>query len=302
MTSVSVWPAREVPLGGLRSMNVLRTLPQRGLPTVGAWCFLDRFGPQRTTMTVLPHPHTGLQTVTWPLKGTILHKDSLGSEVVLEPGQLNLMTSGAGIAHSEFSVVEDAELDALQFWIALPESARNGAAAFEQHKTLPRLSLPATDGSVATATVVMGEFMGARSPATTYSPLAGVHVNFEGKGTLVVNLNHGWEYAAVALSGDVTVSSTPAPVNDLTVIDSHDDRLEISTAGPAELFLLGGAPFEEELVMWWNFVGKSHSDIAEARQAWESGSPRFGLVPGHGAERIPAPPMPEVTLAPRKRA
>ncbi|WP_148667421.1 pirin family protein, partial [Arthrobacter sp. Hiyo1] len=87
---VQLWPAREVPLGGVRAMNVSRTLPQRGMPTVGAWCFLDSFGPDRIAMSVLPHPHMGLQTVTWPLQGEVRHRDSVGSDVLVRPGQLNI--------------------------------------------------------------------------------------------------------------------------------------------------------------------------------------------------------------------
>ena len=102
---LQLWPEREVPLGGVRAMNVRRTLPQRGLPTIGAWCFLDSFGPDRTAMSVLPHPHIGLQTVTWPLAGNIRHRDSVGSDVVVRPGELNIMTAGRGVSHSEFAVL-----------------------------------------------------------------------------------------------------------------------------------------------------------------------------------------------------
>src|SRR6478752_6796553 len=130
--------SREVPLGGVRAMHVSRALPQRNLPLVGAWCFLDRFGPQVTRMRVEPHPHIGLQTVTWPFVGEVRHRDTLGSDVVVRRGALNLMTSGAGIAHSEYSVGEEAApLDALQLWVALPEHRRHGARAFERHDDLP---------------------------------------------------------------------------------------------------------------------------------------------------------------------
>src|SRR4051794_22168086 len=159
--------AREVPLGGVRGMEVHRTLPQRDLPTVGAWCFLDRFGPQVTRMRVEPHPHIGLQTVTWPFAGDVRHRDSVGSDVVVQRGALNLMTSGAGIAHSEYSVGEDAvPLDALQLWVALPESRRHGGPAFERHEVLPHLALEAVRGEPAEAVVVLGSLGGVASPAT----------------------------------------------------------------------------------------------------------------------------------------
>ena len=112
--------AREVPLGGVRAMHVRRTLPTRDLPLVGAWCFLDTFGPEHVDMRVLPHPHIGLQTVTWPLAGEIHHRDSLGSDVVVRPGELNLMTAGHGVSHSEISLGTGQLLHGVQLWVALP--------------------------------------------------------------------------------------------------------------------------------------------------------------------------------------
>ena len=166
--------AREVPLGGVRGMEVHRSLPQRALPMVGAWCFLDRFGPQTAHMRVEPHPHIGLQTVTWPFVGEVRHRDVLGSDVIVRRGVLNLMTSGAGIAHSEYSVGDDpVPLDALQLWVALPETRRHSAQDFERHENLPVVDL----GGGATATVVVGAFGGAASPATMYTPIAGVEVH-----------------------------------------------------------------------------------------------------------------------------
>jgi redox-sensitive bicupin YhaK (pirin superfamily) len=122
MTRLDGLEPREVPLGGVRGIQVHRLLPQRALPMVGAWCFFDRFDEQ-ALMRVLPHPHTGLQTVTWPLLGDIRHRDSVGSDVTLRPGELNLMTSGRGVSHSEFSISETAgPLEGLQFWGAMPPS------------------------------------------------------------------------------------------------------------------------------------------------------------------------------------
>lgn len=153
--------ARRVPLGGVRAMRVDRLLPHRSLPTVGAWCFLDLFGPQRTGMRVLPHPHIGLQTVTWPLTGEIRHRDSLGSDVVIRPGGLNLMTAGRGVAHSEVSAAGAAPLHGLQLWLALPAERAGMEPAFEQHTELPRLERPGLR-----ATVLAGALGEAASPAT----------------------------------------------------------------------------------------------------------------------------------------
>ena len=335
--------AREVPLGGVRAMSVHRALPQRDLPLVGAWCFLDRFGPQETRMRVEPHPHIGLQTVTWPYLGDVRHRDSVGSDVVVRRGALNLMTSGAGISHSEYSVGEDAApLDALQLWVALPEARRHGAPAFEQHAVLPEVELQAVAGAPGSATVVLGELAGVVSPATVYTPIVGAELLIPAGSTVRVPLNVAWEHALVsvygkaevvalagvggtgALPADGTGEGAAAPTRPeapgdapaasgggvgtvvldaahLLYLGTHRDDVVISSAEGATLFLLGGEPFEDDVVMWWNFVGRTHEEIVEARDAWESGSERFGHVVDHGDERIPAPPLPAVRLTRRRR-
>ena len=300
---------REVPLGGVRAMSVHRSLPQRDLPLVGAWCFLDRFGPQETRMRVEPHPHIGLQTVTWPYLGEVRHRDSVGSDVVVRRGALNLMTSGAGISHSEYSVGTDASpLDALQLWVALPEARRHGAPAFEQHAVLPELELTATVGAPGTATVVLGELGGVASPATVYTPIVGAELRIAAGSAVRVPLNPDWEHALVVVSGDADVAGEGGDVETVAVdtahllyLGIHRDEVVISSPAGAILFLLGGEPFEDDVVMWWNFVGRTHEEIVEAREAWESGTERFGHVIDHGDERIPAPPMPAVRLTRRRR-
>ena len=302
---------REVPLGGVRAMSVHRSLPQRDLPLVGAWCFLDRFGPQRARMRVEPHPHIGLQTVTWPYQGEVRHRDSVGSDVVVRRGALNLMTSGAGIAHSEYSLGEDAApLDALQLWVALPEVRRHGGPAFEQHAVLPEVALPAVDGGAGpgAATVVLGELAGVASPATVYTPIVGAELRIPAGATVRVPLNSAWEHALVAVYGEAAIAGEEGIADAVTLDTAHlmylgtrREDVVISSAAGATLFLLGGEPFEDDVVMWWNFVGRSHEEIVEAREAWESGAERFGQVVDHGDERIPAPPMPAVRLTRRRR-
>jgi redox-sensitive bicupin YhaK (pirin superfamily) len=291
---------------------VRRSLPQRDLPLVGAWCFLDRFGPQATRMRVEPHPHIGLQTVTWPYVGDVRHRDSVGSDVVVRRGALNLMTSGAGIAHSEYSVGEDAvPLDALQLWVALPESRRHGAPAFEQHAVLPELTLPALEGEPGVATVVLGELGGVASPATTYTPIVGAELRIPAGSTVRVPLEASWEHALLVVEGEAAVAegpddaaqaaSIPLDTTHLLYLGLRRDEVTVSSVEGATLFLLGGEPFEDDIVMWWNFVGRSHEEIVEAREAWEAGSDRFGRVIDHGDERIPAPPLPGVRLTQRRR-
>lgn len=299
--------AREVPLGGVRAMSVRRALPQRDLPLVGAWCFLDRFGPQTTRMRVEPHPHIGLQTVTWPFVGEVRHRDSLGSDVVVRRGALNIMTSGAGIAHSEYSVGEgEIPLDALQLWVALPESRRHGAAGFEQHENLPLAALDAVHGEPGDAIVVVGEFAGIHSPATMHTPIVGAELHIPAGSRVRVPLRPEWEHAILGIAGDVNAVETDADTGVDVGIDllylgrSRDSVLLESTAG-ATVFLLGGEPFDDDIVMWWNFVGRSHDEIVAAREAWESADARFGHVVTHGDERIPAPPLPGVRLTRRRR-
>ena len=295
-----VLEAREVPLGGVRAMNVLRVLPSKDVPTIGAWCFLDRFGPDPTRMRVEPHPHIGLQTVTWPLIGEVRHRDTVGSDVVLRRGQLNLMTSGEGIAHSEYSVGEEPiPLDALQLWVALPESRRHGEPAFEQHLQLPTLDL----GSSAVATVVMGAFGGVASPASAYTPIAGAEISIPAGVEVELPLEADWEYGIVGVAGEVVVEGSAVARDQLLYLGIHRSEVSVraDAGADATIFLLGGEPFEDEIVMWWNFVGRTHDEIVEAREAWEADAPRFGHVVGHGDERIPAPPMPAVRLTRRHR-
>lgn len=307
---VELYDARDVPLGGLRAMQVRRTLPQRPLPTVGAWCFLDRFGPQEAVMRVEPHPHIGLQTVTWPYAGEVHHRDMLGNDVVISRGTLNLMTSGDGISHSEYSPGDaPMRLDALQLWVALPDSRRRGAPDFERIDDLPVVTLAAGDhatgdASVAEVTVVLGEFAGTRSPATVYTPLVGAEVRLPAGRRVTLPLEPDWEYAVIPVTGDVIVEAGPTTVvtpEQLLFLGTSRDAVEVAAEEDTILFLIGGEPFEADLVMWWNFVARSHEEIVQARQDWADASPRFGHVVGHGPERTPAPPMPNVRLTPRRR-
>ncbi|WP_285240686.1 pirin family protein [Pseudarthrobacter sp. MEB009] len=312
---LQLWPEREVPLGGVRAMNVRRTLPQRGLPTIGAWCFLDSFGPDRTAMSVLPHPHIGLQTVTWPLAGTIRHRDSVGSDVVVRPGELNIMTAGHGVSHSEFAVLPDGggELPlqrGLQLWVALPDAERHRRPAFEQHRNLPQALAPGY-----TATVFVGELAGVASPATMFSPIVGADVVCEGAS--VLPLDPGFEHGILVLDGGLTVDGQDIPPGPLGYLGAGRSDLHLTALPGTRFLLIGGEPFGEELLMWWNFVGRTHDEVEQARDEWEAqaaladsenAAARYGLVPGHGPDagaesgRIPAPPMPGVRLTPRRRS
>jgi redox-sensitive bicupin YhaK (pirin superfamily) len=289
--------AREVPLGGVRAMTVRRALPQRELPMVGAWCFLDQMGPERVDMRVLPHPHIGLQTVTWPLVGQVRHRDSLGSDVVLRPGELNIMTSGRGIAHSEFSLGERPEVHALQLWVALPTVPAAGAGRFARH-----VDLPVVEQDRLTATVFVGELDGASSPAIVHTPLVGADLEVGPGADTVLRVRPDFEYAVLGIEGQARIAGCILPAGPLLYLGRGRDELTVRSDTGARLLLLGGEPFGEALVMWWNFVGRTHDEIVQARADWEGHSDRFPDVPGHDGRRIPAPPLPPVTLTPRRRS
>ena len=189
-------------------MPVRRALPRRERRTVGPWCFADHMGPAPVTETagldIGPHPHTGLQTVTWLLSGEALHRDSLGTEQLIRAGQLNLMTAGHGVAHSEEATGRyRGVLHGVQLWVAQPERTRHGAAAFEHHAELPRVEL---DNAV--ATVLVGGFAGAASPARRDSPLVGVDGALR-PGSGAWPLEPAFEYALVVLDGRALVQGEP---------------------------------------------------------------------------------------------
>lgn len=292
---------REVPLGGLRALNVWRSLPHRDLPTVGAWCFVDHFGPTEDVMAVLPHPHIGLQTVTWPLVGQVRHRDSLGSDVVLRPGELNLMTAGDGVSHSEFTVEPDGGgpglLHGIQLWVALPDGPRSGPPAFEHLSDLPRVSDAGWTGIV-----LVGEFAGARSKATTFTAIVGVELTLSGRSLAHLPLDPAFEHAVLAVDGPCTVDGR-VTVGHRRVLYLKPGRSSIALGAERDttLLLLGGEPFTEPLVMWWNFIGRDHDEIVAARGDWQNRTGRFGHVDGHDGQVIPAPPMPGLRLKPRLR-
>ena len=192
-------PARAVPLG--ESTVVRRLLPTMGRRMVGAWCFVDHYGPDEIArepgMQVPPHPHTGLQTVSWLLDGEVHHRDSLGSDCLIRPGELGLMTAGGGIAHSEQSPDPHSPmLHGAQLWVALPDGERERAPSFDHHRELPVLREPG-----ATATVLLGELAGARSPGQVHTALIGVDATLVSGADAVLPLEGDFEHAVLTVSG-----------------------------------------------------------------------------------------------------
>jgi quercetin 2,3-dioxygenase len=282
--SVELIPSRESVVG---EMSVRRALPRSGHRTVGAWCFADHMGPVTvaadTGIDVGPHPHCGLQTVTWLVEGEVLHRDSLGTEQLIAPGQLNLMTAGRGVSHSEERTGRYVgRLHGIQLWIAQPEATRHGAAAFEHHATLPQIELEG-----ATATVLVGAFAGAASPARHDTELVGVDLVVRSRATLP--LRPDFEHAIVVLDGALTVGTTTVEPGHLAALGTGDE-LAISPATPSARFvLLGGVPLDEPILMSWNFVGRTRDELDAAHESWNADDGRFGRV-GSMLARIPAPP------------
>lgn len=287
--------ARDVPLGGVRGLRVWRTLPSRQLPTIGAWCFVDHFGPTDEVMAVLPHPHTGLQTVTWSISGEIRHRDSLGNDIVLRPAELNLMTSGDGVSHSEFTVGDPGGMHGVQLWVALPDHRRLGPAGFEHHPDLPRIG-----GDGWSGIVLVGQFAGQESKATVHTPLVGAELRLDA-GRHEFDLDPAFEYGVLPLDGAAVVAGNAVGHRTLQYVAPGRAVLAIEVEQPTILMLIGGEPFDEHLVMWWNFIGRTHEEIVEARDDWEAQASRFGQVDGHDGQIIPAPPLPHVRLRPRLR-
>ena len=270
---VEVTESRDTDVGGFR---VRRALPNRPRRTVGAWCFVDHMGPADVRVDqdlIGPHPHIGLQTVTWLLAGELLHRDSLGSEQVIRPGQLNLMTAGHGVAHAEEATGRfHGSLHGVQLWVAQPSSTRDGDAAFEHHAELPQVELGSSTG-----TVLVGSVAGTSSPARRDTDHLGIDLDLA-PGTTAIELEPSHEHALVVFEGDVTVDGRPLAPGHLAYLGPGRDECALTTSATARALLIGGAPFAEQVLMWWNFVARTRDEISAARDDWMAGHERFGVV------------------------
>ncbi len=261
-------------------MLVRRALPQRERRTVGAWCFFDHAGPIDASSGeagIGPHPHIGLQTVTWVLAGELLHRDSLGSEQPIRPGELNLMTAGHGVVHAEEHPTAG-PVHLAQLWVAQPAATRNGPAAFEHHAELPRLDL----GRGSTATILVGEVGEARSNARRDTDHVGIDLDL--RSGVELPAQRSFEYAVVPLDGAVEVEGRVADPGHLVYLGPGRDEIRLRTPQAARAVVVGGVPFEEPILMWWNYVARTREEISVAHRDWTSRSERFavpssGLVP-----------------------
>jgi redox-sensitive bicupin YhaK (pirin superfamily) len=297
---VEVLTPRDVPLGGPRAMTVRRTLPQRSRTLIGAWCFADHYGPDDVAgtggMVVPPHPHTGLQTASWLFSGEIEHRDSLGSHAYVRPGELNLMTGGHGISHSEVSTERTTVLHGVQLWVALPHEHRDTGRDFRHYAP----ECVRADGSE--IRVFLGSLAGSHSPVPTFTPLLGAEIVLAPRAVLTLDVDPAFEHGLLVDQGRVRLADTPLERAELGYVQPGVASLTLrnESDGTARAVLLGGTPFEEEIVMWWNFIGRSHDDIVRAREDWENATDRFGTVEGYPGDRLSAPALPHATIAPRR--
>lgn len=303
---IQILTAREVPLGGPRAMTVRRTLPQRARSLIGAWCFADHYGPDDVSvsggMNVPPHPHTGLQTVSWLFTGEIEHRDTIGTHAMVRPGELNLMTAGHGIAHSEVSTSETTTLHGAQLWVALPEASRDTAPAFEHFRPDP------VEVMGATIRVFLGSLAASTSPVDTFSPLLGAEILLAPGASVSLDIEQSFETGVLVDRGEVTMAGTRIGWAELGYQATGHGVLDLRNDGSdeARLLVLGGEPLGEQVIMWWNFMGRSHEDVVGYREQWQAeiASPdaaqrRFGMVDGYDGAPLPAPALPNSRLRPR---
>jgi redox-sensitive bicupin YhaK (pirin superfamily) len=284
---VESYPTRELSLG---SLVVSRALPIKERRLVGPWCFLDRFGPLSFStgrpMDVAPHPHIGLQTVTWLLDGEVVHDDSLGHESILRPGGVHVMTSGSGIAHAEQTPTDNTgRLNGVQLWVALPDSRRHMAATFEHVAEVPTI-----ESRAGRVQVFAGTLQGEASPAVHFSEILGVDLQVHAGHTLTLPLQATFEHAVLVLSGDVALDGQSLQAQVLHYLGTTRSEASLSSRNGGRLLLVGGPPFPETILMWWNFVARSRDEIAQARADWETGE-RFGNVVAYKGPRLSAPSL-----------
>ena len=304
-----VLPSREVPLGGPRAMLVRRSLPHRERSLIGAWCFVDHYGPADVSLTggmVVPgHPHTGLQTVSWLFSGEVEHRDTTGAHALVRPGEVNLMTAGRGIAHSEYSTPATHTLHGAQLWVALPEAQRFAEPGFEHYAP------PVVDVDGARVLVFLGSLLGQVSPVSMHSELVGAEVTLPAGAALEVAVDPTHEHGLLCDTGTVSVGDATAKPGEIVYVPTGVTSITVEAGDePARMLVLGGAPLGEQIVMWWNFIGRSHDEIVDYRERWqraretggggdEGGRSDYGRFPDAWSTTLPAPELPNLRLRSR---
>ena len=290
---LEAYPNRELNLGALA---ITRALPVKDRRLVGPWCFLDRFGPltfaEGKPMDVAPHPHIGLQTVTWLLDGEVMHDDSLGCEAVLRPGGVNVMTSGRGIAHAEQTPrANTGRLNGVQLWTALPDADRHRPPRFDHLTDVPTLETPA--GRVQ---VFAGAIESARPAVPYFSDILGADIHLHAGTPLELPLDPRFEHGVLILEGDCALDGDHLEPRMLYYLGTARSSAGFASRNGARVLLIGGPPFGETILMWWNFVARTPEEIAAARADWEEHR-RFGEVPAYDGPRLDAPSLQRLARA-----
>ena len=280
-------PPRVHDLGGFQ---VRRAVPSLQARSVGPFVFVDHMGPAHFEsghgVDVRPHPHIGLATVTFLWSGGMRHRDTLGSEQDILPGDVNWMTAGRGIAHSERTPpnLRDAgsPLHGMQTWVALPQADQEVEPSFHHHAAA---SLPQRDHAGASLRVIAGRAFGMESPVKVFADTWNVAVDLAFDAELVIPAD-AVERALYVLEGEAQLDGSDIPDKHLLVLD-RGVRHVLRAKTPLKAMLLGGEPLDGPRHMWWNFVSSSKARIEQAKHDWDEG--RFGLIPGDDVERIPLP-------------
>lgn len=281
-------PLRHAEIG--RGTVIKRALPSRYKRMIGAWCFLDHAGPvtfkQGEGLDVGPHPHIGLQTFTWMIEGSVMHGDSLGNAQLIRPKQVNLMTAGYGISHTETSPETETKMHSVQLWIALPDDKKDMPPQFEHYPELPVVEQDQIE-----FTILVGEFLGKSSPVQVYTELLGVDFVTQVDSKTTLPLNPNFEYGVLVLQGTANINGHQIDDQHLLWIEPGMTALHLVLAADSRVVLIGGVPFESPILLWWNFVGRTHEEMVIAHQQWGDHDPRFGEE-GVGS-RLSAPPLPD---------
>jgi len=285
--AITAYPGRETQLGDL---PISRCLPNRERRMVGPWCFLDRFGPlsfgNEKPMQVPPHPHIGLQTVSWLIEGEVLHTDSLGSEAIVSPGGVNVMTAGRGIAHAEETPSPNSgRLNGAQLWVALPDEHRHINPSFINVAQVPKTEEP--EGLIQ---LFAGNYNKFPSPAPHFSEIIGLDGQVYPNKALSLTLNPKFEHALLLLEGTASLENQPLSQKTLYFLGTARESLEVNSPSGGRFLLIGGPPFPEKILIWWNFVARTPEEIQQARTDWEAHQ-HFGDVLGTQLQRLSAPEL-----------
>ncbi|TCM62797.1 hypothetical protein EC844_12341 [Acinetobacter calcoaceticus] len=287
---MQAFPLRNAEIG--RGTIIKRAIPSRHKRMIGAWCFLDHAGPVHFAagegLDVGPHPHIGLQTFTWMIEGTMMHRDSLGSAQLIRPKQVNLMTAGCGISHTEVAPENETAMHSVQLWIALPDHKIDMPPQFDHYPELPVVEQDQIE-----FTVLVGEFLGATSPVQVHSELVGVDMITQTDTETLLQLNPAYEYGVMVLEGTAQLNGQELDDAHIMLLEPGLTSMRLNLPAQSRVILVGGVPFESPILLWWNFVGRTQEELAIAREDWINQSPRFGSVPEYHGARLIAPAMPE---------